>query len=224
VPEILPSLLAADFARLADQIAQAEAGGATVLHYDVMDGHFVPNISMGPPVLASIRKVTRSFLDVHLMVTAPDPFLSAFADAGADSLIVHQETCPHLDRTMAAIKKLGLKAGVAINPGTPIGTLSEVLDVVDLVLVMSVNPGFGGQAFIPRTLDKTRALRSIRAERGLGYLLEMDGGLGAANVAECAAAGCDWMVCGTSVFGAGVSGNPDPAGAVRGLSGLVGGV
>ena len=213
-------MLAADFARLADQIAQAEAGGATVLHYDVMDGHFVPNISMGPPVLASIRKVTRSFLDVHLMVTAPDQFLPAFADAGADSLIVHQEACPHLDRTLGAIKKLGLKAGVAINPATPISTLTEVLDVVDLVLVMSVNPGFGGQTFIPRTLEKTRALRAMRAERGLSFLLEMDGGLGAANVAGCAAAGCDWMVCGTSVFGAGVSGNPDPAGAVGELTRL----
>ncbi|MCX6592408.1 MAG: ribulose-phosphate 3-epimerase [Acidobacteria bacterium] len=220
MPEILPSLLAADFARLADQIALAEAGGATVLHYDVMDGHFVPNISMGPPVLASIRKVSRSFLDVHLMVSQPDLFLGAFADAGADSLIVHQETCPHLDRTLGAIKKLGLKAGVALNPATPIATLTEVLEVADLVLVMSVNPGFGGQAFIPRTLAKTRALRAIRAERGLSFLLEMDGGLGAANVAECAAAGCDWMVCGTSVFGAGVSGNPDPAGAVRELTRL----
>ncbi len=220
MPEILPSLLAADFARLADQIALAEAGGATVLHYDVMDGHFVPNISMGPPVLASIRKVSRSFLDVHLMVSQPDLFLGAFADAGADSLIVHQETCPHLDRTLGAIKKLELKAGVALNPATPIATLTEVLEVADLVLVMSVNPGFGGQAFIPRTLAKTRALRAIRAERGLSFLLEMDGGLGAANVAECAAAGCDWMVCGTSVFGAGVSGNPDPAGAVRELTRL----
>lgn len=207
MPEILPSLLAADFACLGDQIAQAEAGGATVLHVDVMDGHFVPNISMGPPVLAAVRKISKSFLDVHLMISDPDRYLAAFADAGADSLLVHQETCPHLHRTLEAIKKLGLKCGAALNPGTPISTLDEALDLCGIVLVMSVNPGFGGQKFIPSTLAKTRALRA----KGK-FLLEMDGGIGLDNARACVDAGADWLVCGTSVFG-----NGDPAASVHRL-------
>jgi ribulose-phosphate 3-epimerase len=208
VPQILPSLLAADFARLADQIAAAESGGARVLHVDVMDGHFVPNISMGPPVLASIRRVTRSFLDVHLMITDPDRYLKAFADAGADSLLVHQEACPHLHRTLESIRQMGLKSGVVLNPATPATTITEVLDLADIVLVMSVNPGFGGQRFLPKVLDKTRTLRAMG-----DFLLEMDGGIGLENAAQCVEAGCDWLVCGTSVFG-----NPDAAEAVRALS------
>lgn len=212
MPEILPSLLAADFARLGDQIAAVEAGGARILHIDVMDGNFVPNISMGPPVLASIRKVTRCFLDVHLMIANPDRYLQAFADAGADSLLVHQEACAHLHRTLESIRQLGIKSGVVINPATPVTALSEVLDLADIVLVMSVNPGFGGQRFIPRTLEKTRALREMRGLTG-SFIVEMDGGIGLENAARCVEAGCDWLVCGTSVFG-----NPDPAAAVRSLS------
>ncbi len=207
-PEILPSLLAADFARLADQIAAAEAGGARLLHVDVMDGHFVPNISMGPPVLKSIRKVTRAFLDVHLMIEEPDRYLEAFADAGADSLLVHQEACRHLHRTLDAIRKLGLKCGVVLNPATPLSTIEEVLPLVDIVLLMSVNPGFGGQAFLPSTLRKCRHLRSMGS-----FVIEMDGGLGMDNVADAVRAGCDWLVAGTSVFG-----NPDPAAAVGQLT------
>jgi ribulose-phosphate 3-epimerase len=211
VAEILPSILAADFARLADQIAAAEAGGARILHVDVMDGHFVPNISIGPPVLRSIRKVSKSMLDVHLMIADPDRYLTAFADAGADSLLVHQEACPHLNRTLAAIKALGLKCGAVINPATPIHTLDEVLDLADIVLVMSVNPGFGGQTFLPATLAKTSALRP----RGK-FILEMDGGIGLENARACVDAGADWLVCGTSVFG-----NADPAQAVAQLSGTL---
>ncbi|MDX2180425.1 MAG: ribulose-phosphate 3-epimerase [Bryobacteraceae bacterium] len=213
MPEILPSLLAADFARLGEEIAQAEAGGATVLHVDVMDGHFVPNISMGPPVLAAVRKITKSFLDVHLMISDPDRYLSAFADAGADSLLVHQEACPHLHRTLDAIKKLGLKSGAVLNPGTPSSTLDDVLDLCDIVLVMSVNPGFGGQKFIPSALAKTRALRAKGKFLPDKFLLEMDGGIGLDNARSCVDAGADWLVCGTSVFG-----NGDPAASVRRLS------
>jgi ribulose-phosphate 3-epimerase len=208
VPEILPSLLAADFARLADQIAAVEAAGATKLHVDVMDGHFVPNITMGPPVVQAIRKVTKSFLDVHLMISEPDRYLEAFAAAGADSLLVHQEACPHLHRTLQAIAKLGLKPGVVINPGTPVSAIEEVLDLAAIVLVMSVNPGFGGQSFLRSTLKKTRRLR------GMGrFVIEMDGGIGPDNAADCTAAGCDWLVAGTSVFG-----NADPGEAVRQLT------
>lgn len=213
MPEILPSLLAADFARLADQIAAVEAGGATMLHVDVMDGHFVPNITMGPPVVKSLRKVTRSILDVHLMIERPDDHIGAFIDAGADSVSVHQEACRHLDRTLHAIRARGIKAGVVINPATPVSTLDCVLDVADFVLVMSVNPGFGGQAFIPGVLAKVAALARTRRERGLAFQIEMDGGIGLDNVAACVEHGCDWLVCGTSVFGA-----PQPGDAVRALA------
>jgi ribulose-phosphate 3-epimerase len=210
VPEILPSLLAADFTRLGEQIAQVESGGATKLHFDVMDGHFVPSLSMGPPVLASIRKRTRSFIDVHLMIEDPDRYLSAFADAGASSLLVHQEVCPHLHRTLEAIKNLGLHAGVVINPATPIATLTEVLSIVDSVLVMSVNPGFGGQDFIPHSLTKVVALRSQGS-----FIIEMDGGIGPENVEACVRAGADWLVAGTSIFG-----NADPGATFREMTRL----
>lgn len=210
--EILPSLLAADFARLGEQIARVEQGGARMLHYDVMDGRFVPNISMGIPVLESIRKVTGLWLDVHLMIVEPERHLAAFRQAGADSISVHYEACPHLHRTLGQIHELGARAGVVINPATPVHVLDEVLDLADFVLVMSVNPGYGGQKFLPSALHKVRQLDQTRRQRGLAFSIEMDGGVGLGNVAEIADAGCDWFVAGSSVFG-----SEDPAAAVREL-------
>ena len=213
--EILPSLLAADFARLGDEIARVEAAGAGMLHFDVMDGHFVPNISFGPPVLKSVRKVSKSLLDVHLMITDPDRYIAAFADAGADLISVHQETCPHLDRTLREIQRHRVKAGVVLNPATPVSTLTEVLEVADFVLLMSVNPGFGGQKFLPQVLTKVRALDSERTRRGLTLPIEIDGGIGPENAGQAAAAGVDWLVAGSSVFG-----SADSAAAVRHLQHL----
>lgn len=210
--EILPSLLSADFARLGDQIAQVEAAGASMLHFDVMDGHFVPNLTMGTPVLQSIRKITKIHIDVHLMITNADQFAPIFIKAGADSVSVHQETCPHLDRTLKLIQTEGALAGVVLNPSTPVSTLSEVLDIADFVLVMSVNPGFGGQKFLPNSLNKIRQLAALRAERGLDFKIEIDGGVGSSNAADIARAGADWLVAGNSVFGA-----ADPAAAFLAL-------
>ena len=198
--EILPSLLAADFARLGDQIASVEQAGVSMLHVDVMDGHFVPNLTMGPPVVQSIRKITKATLDVHLMIEDPDQFAPIFIEAGADMVSVHQEVCPHLDRTLRMIQKLGARAGVVINPSTPVDALSEVLDVADFVLVMSVNPGFGGQQFIPNAIRKVERLDRIRSERRLQYAIEIDGGIGRQNIADVVRAGCDWVVAGSSVF------------------------
>jgi ribulose-phosphate 3-epimerase len=198
--EILPSILAADFARLGEQVRAVEAAGISMLHVDIMDGHFVPNLTMGPPVVESLRKVTALRLDVHLMITDPDKFAPVFAKAGADLISVHQEVCPHLDRTLHMVRDLGVKAGVVLNPSTPVSTLSEVLDIVDYVLVMSVNPGFGGQKFIPNALHKIERLARIRSERGLHYAIEIDGGVTAQNATEIARAGCDWFVAGSSVF------------------------
>ena len=198
--EILPSILAADFARLGDQVREVEAAGIAMLHVDVMDGHFVPNLTLGPPVVESLRKVTGLKLDVHLMITDPDKFAPAFAKAGADLISVHQEACPHLDRTLHLLKDLGVKAGVVLNPATPISTLSEVLELADYILIMSVNPGFGGQKFIPNALRKIEALARIRSERGLQYAIEIDGGVTAKNATDIARAGCDWLVAGSSVF------------------------
>jgi ribulose-phosphate 3-epimerase len=198
--EILPSILAADFARLHEEVRAVEAAGVSMLHCDVMDGHFVPNISLGPPVVESLRRATHLMLDVHLMITDPDQYAPAFAKAGAQLISVHQEACRHLNRTLHLIKELGVKAGVVINPGTPVCTLFEVLDIVDYVLVMSVNPGFGGQKFIPSSLRKIRELDRIRSERGLHYAIEIDGGVTAANAADIVKAGCDWLVAGSSVF------------------------
>jgi ribulose-phosphate 3-epimerase len=198
--EILPSILAADFARLGEEIANVEKAGASILHVDVMDGIFVPNISIGVPVVESIRKITKLKLDVHLMIADADHYAPIFIEAGADQVLVHQEACAHLDRTLRNIKKQGALAGVVLNPGTPIATLSEVLSVVDHVLIMSVNPGFGGQQFIPNALKKIAALAMWRRELGLEFAIEVDGGVVLDNVAELARAGCDWMVAGSSIF------------------------
>lgn len=171
-----------------------------MLHLDVMDGHFVPNLTIGPPVVKSIRKATRMTLDVHLMITDPDTYAPVFIEAGADQVSVHQETCSHLDRTLRMIRSEGARPGVVLNPATPVTTLENVLELVDYVLIMSVNPGFGGQRFIPRSLDKVRALDRIRKEQGLGFAIEIDGGVTAENVAEVVRAGVDWVVTGASVF------------------------
>lgn len=204
--EILPSLLAADFARLADEIARVEPAGIRMLHVDVMDGHFVPNITLGPPVVKAIRKVTKLTLDCHFMITDADNYIGPFIEAGADQISVHQEACPHLDRTLRTIQSEGAKAGVVLNPGTPVSTLEDVLDVVDFVLVMSVNPGFGAQRFIPNSLRKVSELARLRKEFGLHYAIEIDGGVSLDNIGEIVRAGCDWLVAGSSVFG-----SDDPA-------------
>ncbi|MEQ1886762.1 MAG: ribulose-phosphate 3-epimerase [Bryobacteraceae bacterium] len=201
--EILPSILSSDFARLGEQVAVLESAGCRMLHVDVMDGHFVPNITIGPPVVKSLRRATRLKLDVHLMITDPDKYAPLFIEAGADHVSVHQETCPHLDRTIKMIQGAGAKAGVVINPATPVSTLEEILGIVDFVLVMSVNPGFGGQKFIPYTLDKVRRLAALRRDRGLSFSIEIDGGVTRDNVAEVIQAGVEWAVAGASVFGGG---------------------
>ncbi len=200
--EILPSILSADFARLGEQVAALEQAGCRVLHVDIMDGHFVPNLTIGPPVVASLRKATRLKLDVHLMITDPDRYAPLFIEAGANHVSVHQEACPHLDRTLKMIQGLGALAGVVINPATPVATLDEVLRFVDYVLVMSVNPGFGGQKFIPYTLDKVRQLARKRREKGLAFAIEIDGGVTLQNVGEMVKAGVDWVVAGSAIFGA----------------------
>jgi ribulose-phosphate 3-epimerase len=198
--EILPSILSADFARLGEQMAALEAAGCGMFHLDVMDGHFVPNITIGPPVVESLRKVTRATFDVHLMITDPDKYAPVFIQAGADQVLVHQEACPHLDRTLRMIRDEGAKAGVVINPSTPVAALNEVLDIADYVLIMSVNPGFGGQRFIPNALNKVRQLARTRKERGLQFTIEIDGGITRDNVADAVNAGVEWVVAGSSVF------------------------
>jgi ribulose-phosphate 3-epimerase len=198
--EILPSILAADFARLGEQIAAAERGGAGRFHLDVMDGHFVPNFTIGPPVVESIRKFTRAKLDVHLMIEDPNKYAPIFIEAGADAVSVHQEVCPHLDRTLRLIQGEGALAGVVINPSTPVSLLEDVLYLADYVLVMSVNPGFGGQKFIEHALGKVRALDARKRELGLRFPIEIDGGITLANVAGAVRAGCDWIVTGSSIF------------------------
>ena len=208
--EIAPSILAANFASLGGEIRAAEQGGASVIHVDVMDGHFVPNISIGVPVVASLRKATSLPLDVHLMIERPEQYVEAFCKAGADRILVHQEATAHLDRVLTAIREGSVEAGAAINPATPVMTLSEVLDRVDTVLVMSVNPGFGGQKFIPQALEKIRELKQLRARYNYAFRIEVDGGVGPENVAELVAAGAETLVAGTSIFH-----TPDPAAAVR---------
>src|SRR5579863_9312479 len=201
--ELAPSILSADFAHLAEQVQAAAEGGAGVIHVDVMDGHFVPNITIGPPVVRSLRKVTQLPLDCHLMIENPDEYIPAFADAGADWISVHQEATRHLDRTLHLVKNHNCQAGVVINPATPVDVLSEVLDIVDYVLVMSVNPGFGAQKFIPSTLHKMRQLAEIRSQRGLAYRIEVDGGVALGTVADVVRAGAEILVAGNAVFGNG---------------------
>jgi ribulose-phosphate 3-epimerase len=201
--ELAPSILSADFARLADQMQVAADGGAAVIHVDVMDGHFVPNITLGPPVVKSLRKATKLPLDCHLMIENPDTYIPAFADAGADWISVHQEVDRHLDRTLHLIKDHKCLAGVVINPATPVDSLSEVLDIIDFVLVMSVNPGFGAQKFIPGCVHKLRKLVELRAERGFSFRIEIDGGVSLETVAEVVRAGAEILVAGNAVFGKG---------------------
>jgi ribulose-phosphate 3-epimerase len=203
--ELAPSILSADFAHLAESVHAVVEGGATLLHVDVMDGHFVPNITIGPPVVASLRKVTTLPLDVHLMIENPDQYIPAFVDAGADWISVHQEACIHLHRTLNLIRQHGANAGVVVNPATPVETLEEVLDMADHVLVMSVNPGFGGQKFIPFTLDKVRKLVQMRTARNAGFRIEIDGGMGPDTIADAVRAGVEVVVAGNAVFG---QGNP----------------
>ena len=201
--ELAPSILSADFARLAEQVRAASEGGGTVIHVDVMDGHFVPNLTVGPPLVKSLRKATKLPLDCHLMIENPDQFIAEFVEAGADWISVHQEACRHLNRTLNLIRSHDALAGVAINPATPVETLTEVLEIIDYVLVMSVNPGFGGQKFIPETVHKIRRLADLRAQRGLNYRIEVDGGIALETVAEVVRAGAEILVAGNAVFGQG---------------------
>ena len=198
--KISPSILSADFSRLGEDVQAVDRAGADYIHIDVMDGHFVPNITIGPLVVEALRKVTAKPLDVHLMIENPDLYISDFAKAGADIITVHQEAVPHLHRTLQLIKSLGKKAGVSLNPATPVETLDIILDELDLVLIMSVNPGFGGQSFIPSALDKIRTLRQRITERGLSTELEVDGGVKIDNIREVVAAGADVLVAGSAVF------------------------
>jgi len=201
--ELAPSILSADFARLGEEVRAALDGGATLLHVDVMDGHFVPNLTIGPPVVASLRKVTKAPLDVHLMIEDPDQFIPAFLEAGADWISVHQETCRHLHRTLQMIRSKGAQAGVVINPATPVQALGEVLDQVDFVLVMSVNPGFGGQKFIPGSLEKIKKLATMRAAKGASFRIEVDGGIALSTIGDVVRAGAEVLVAGNAVFGQG---------------------
>ena len=208
--EIAPSILSADFARLGEEIATIERGGAALVHVDVMDGHFVPNITIGLPVVRALKRATQLPLDAHLMITQPGVYAEQFVEAGAAMVSVHVEIDPHLHRTLEAIRKKGALAGVAINPATPLVALEEALPFADFVLLMSVNPGFGGQKFIPTSLDKVRRLRRMIDERGLKTRIEIDGGIDRHNIAEVAAAGAEIIVAGSAVFN-----ESDPAQAVR---------
>ena len=200
IVQIAPSILSADFAHLADEVAAVEAAGADLLHVDVMDGHFVPNLTVGPPIVESLRKVTTLPLDVHLMVTNPDASIADFAQAGADYLTVHTETCPHLHRTIQCIKEYEVKAGVTLNPSTSLSAIEEAVADVDLVLIMSVNPGFGGQTFIPACLDKIRRARQLIDRTKSHALLEVDGGIKVENAGAVLKAGADVLVAGSAIF------------------------
>ena len=210
--QIVPSIFAADFTRLGEEIQCVEQAGVEMIHVDIMDGHFVPNFTMGTPITESIRRSTRVKLDHHLMIEDPDTYAPVFIKAGADCVSVHYEVCRNLNRTLHMIQDHGAKAGVVINPATPVMLLEDVLDIVDYVLVMSVNPGYGGQKFIPKSLDKVGALARLRSERNLEFAIEIDGGVGQENIAGVARAGVDWVVAGSSVFG-----TRDAAAAVREL-------
>ena len=211
---VAPSLLAADFAHLADEVAAIEAAGADWLHLDVMDGHFVPNISFGPVVLRSLRKLTGMPFDVHLMIAPVDPYLAAFAEAGADHILLHPEAGPHPHRSLQAVAALGKKAGLVLNPGTPVAHAATVIDLLDIVLVMSVNPGFGGQTFIESQLARIAELRALIDATGRDIRLEVDGGIDAHTARRCIAAGADTFVAGTAVFG-----SPDYAAAIAAIRG-----
>jgi ribulose-phosphate 3-epimerase len=208
--EIVPSILSANFARLAEEIACVERGGASMLHLDVMDGHFVSNITIGPPVVESIRKCTKLHLDVHLMIENPERYVVEFVKAGANSVSVHCEACRHLDGVLGMIREAGAMAGVVLNPATPVAVLENVLEVADYVLLMSVNPGFGGQKLIPYVLDKVRQLNVMRRAKKLALPIEIDGGVHRENLAEVVRAGCDWIVTGSGIFH-----SPDPEATVR---------
>ncbi|RMH07163.1 MAG: ribulose-phosphate 3-epimerase [Nitrospirae bacterium] len=197
---IAPSILSADFGRLAEEVSRVEAAGADMIHVDVMDGHFVPNLTAGPPIVEALRKVTRLPLDVHLMMTNPEVFLTAFAQAGANYLTVHVEACPHLHRTVQAIKECGVLAGVTLNPATPLSALEEILPEVDLVLIMSVNPGFGGQHFLPASLDRIRRMRQMLLHVQSRALLEVDGGIKVDNASAVVQAGAQVLVAGSAIF------------------------
>jgi len=201
--ELLPSILSADFANLARDVAAAERGGGTVIHVDVMDGHFVPNITLGPPLVKSLRKATNLPLDCHLMIENPNDFIPAFAEAGADWIGVHYEACPHLHRTLELIHQHGMKPGVVLNPATRVDLILDILPMLHHVLIMSVNPGFGGQKFIPFTLDKIRRLVEIRKELGLAFRIEVDGGVAHDTIAQVVQAGAELLVAGNAVFGSG---------------------
>lgn len=200
---IAPSILSADFARLGEEIRAVEAAGADWIHVDVMDGRFVPNITFGPVMVEAARRITRLPLDVHLMIEDPDRYIPEFARAGASTIAVHVETCPHLHRTLSLIRDSGAQPGIVLNPATPVGALEWIIADVDLVLVMSVNPGFGGQAFIPASLDKLRAVRRLIASKGLRTLIEVDGGVSVKTIAAIASAGADVFVAGSAIFGGG---------------------
>ncbi len=202
-PALAPSLLSADFARLAEEIAAVEKGGARLLHLDVMDGHFVPNLTIGPPVVEAVARVTDLPLDVHLMIEAPDRYIDRFARAGADLISVHQEAVPHLNRTIQLIRECGAAPGVALNPATPLAVLEEILPDLDYVLLMSVNPGFGGQRFIPAVMEKISALRRMIDETGARARIEVDGGVGPENALELLRRGAEILVAGSAVFGGG---------------------
>lgn len=210
--EIAPSILSADFRRLGEQLSLVEGAGASYIHVDVMDGHFVPNLTIGPFIVKWVRKATSLPIDVHLMIENPDQLIGEFAGAGANLISVHPEATYHLHRTLNLIRSLGCQAGVVLNPATPVTIIEEVLESIDYVLVMSVNPGFGGQEFIPSSFDKVRRLRNILKSHGVPARIEIDGGIGPANAAEVVAAGAEILVAGSSIFGA-----PDPASAVNRL-------
>lgn len=214
---ISPSILSADFARLGDEIKAVEAAGADWIHVDVMDGHFVPNITIGPLVVEAARRSTRLPLDVHLMIENPDRYIPEFTKAGADLLAVQVETCPHLHRTVQLIRECGARPGVVLNPGTPLASIEWILEDVEFVMLMSVNPGFGGQKFIPATLAKIRRLRAMIDERGLSTLIEIDGGVNAATIGDIAAAGADVFVAGSAIYG-----TSDYAAAIRQFREIIG--